>query len=215
MAFVFNAQNIFNKVASLKKEREKLLGQLGELFAREEDYKFKLDLLSSRQTDKSLHFTEAFFAALPKSAIGSKKENDGAMKKVEEITEAHTLDLSMTDEEHMRVRHWINLLSDINQAILMKKHLVALNQRDIEVFKSMFKEVAASSVKTVAEDANRDTWAPEQGGIDYTNCCLICLEAVRDHVNRPCGHLCACGPCADKRAICVVCNQAVSWIQDA
>ena len=55
---------------------------------------------------------------------------------------------------------------------------------------------------------------PPESTIGGDTTCVICFANPKTHLAVPCGHICACGPCADLMDKCPYCREpAQMWIR--
>jgi hypothetical protein len=91
---------------------------------------------------------------------------------------------------------------------------MATNQRRLAELELVAAEAEAAARRVAAASLCNPAGAPGGGGVGE---CILCMDADRRVVLRPCGHLCLCQQCADAVLACdrrcPLCRQEVHEIQ--
>ena len=66
---------------------------------------------------------------------------------------------------------------------------------------------------TLADVPNFRTREVAESTLGGETTCIVCFEGAKTHLAVPCGHVCACGPCAGQMRDCPYCRQSVQqWV---
>ena len=115
----------------------------------------------------------------------------------------------------------------VDLAVHQRRLMASLNSMREEGVAPHLLRAALMAAPAVGHDGDEDDewvypseWAnepaPEAASVSLNDCnlqCVICLDAKRDHVLLPCGHLCICGSCSPHLGLqCPVCRADVGSI---